>query len=227
MFSANGQLFGMGLLAWGNSYSYYDSDLAFNTFFDMIFYLLAGLCILYGRYIWIIPITLLAALNRETSRLIPILLLVSLFLLQKGSQRKGLSVFIVSFTIFVVIFVTLRIIYGRQELLLPYGHYPGFDLLQYNLFRVVTWQQLIATLSLIPIIALIGYKKWPLHLYAFFWALVPIWFVVHAFSAVMAETRLFLVPQVMVFIPGALFNFTQKANTLTAQRQSGGTTGDE
>ncbi len=52
---------GMALLAYGMSYSHYDSDLSFNTFFDVIFYLLAGLCILHGRLVWILPITFVAA----------------------------------------------------------------------------------------------------------------------------------------------------------------------
>jgi len=202
----------MALLAWGISNSYYDSDLAFNTFFDIIFYLLAGLCILKGKYIWIVPITLLAALNRETSGLIPFLLLISVFMLQKGSLRKVMPVFIIAIAMYVAIFVGLRFIYGKQELFIPYGQHPGLELLVYNLFRTVTWRQLIGTLSIIPIIAIIGYKKWPLQLRIFFWAIVPIWFVVHAFSAVMAESRLFLVPQAMVFIPGALYCLTQSAH---------------
>jgi len=204
-------LIGMALLAWGISNSYFDSDLAFNTFFDIIFYLLAGLCILKGKYIWIVPITLLAALNRETSGLIPFLLLISVFMLQKGSLRKVMPVFIIALATYVAIFIALRFIYGKQELFIPYGHPPGLNLLQYNLFRTETWRQLIGTLSIIPIIAVIGYKKWPLQLRIFFWAIVPIWLVVHAFSAIMAESRLFLVPQAMVFIPGALFTLTQHA----------------
>ena len=61
------------------------SDIQFNTFFDVTFYLLAGLCILQKRFVWIVPITLLAALNRETSGLIPFLLMFSIFALPEGS----------------------------------------------------------------------------------------------------------------------------------------------
>ncbi|MBI4843159.1 MAG: hypothetical protein HY809_02390 [Nitrospirae bacterium] len=203
-------LIGMALLAWSISYSHYDSDLQFNTFFDVIFYLLAGLSILQGRFIWIFPITLLAAFNRETSILIPFLpLLVSVFALPKKSLRKEITVFSAAIVTYAAIFIGLRLTYGNQEVLIPYGRQPGLDLLQYNLFRAVTWQQLIATLSIIPIVAIIGYRKWPLQLRVFFWAIVPIWFVIHAVGAVMAEARLFLVPQAMVFIPGALLGLAQ------------------
>jgi hypothetical protein len=207
-------LIGMAVLAWGISYSFYDSDLSFNTFFDIIFYLLAGLCILKGKYIWIIPITLFAAFNRETSVLIPFLLLVSIFILQKTSLRKVIPIFSIAFVTFVVIFVSLRLLYGRQELILPYGHHPGLDLLQYNLFHLNTWQQLVATLSIIPIIAIIGYQKWPPQLRVFFWVIAPIWFIVHVLFAVMAEGRLFLVPQTMIFIPGALLSLSQQTPPL-------------
>jgi len=204
---------GMAILAWGMSYSHYDSDLQFSTFFDIGFYLLAGLCILQGKFLWIVPITLLAALNRETSGLIPFLpLSVSMFVLPKESLRKIMPVFVISFVTYVAIFVGLRFLYGSQELIIPYGHRPGLDLLQYNLFRWVTWRQLIATLSIIPVVAIFGFRNWPMQLRVFFWVIVPIWFVIHAFGAVMAETRLFLVPQAMVFIPGALFSLAQQAH---------------
>jgi len=203
----------MALLAWGMSYSHYDSDFAFNTFFDIIFYLLAGLCILQGNFIWIVPITILAAFNRETSGLIPFLLIsVSLFALPRGSLRKVMPIFVTGLVVYIAIFVGLRLFYGKQELLIPYGHLPGLDLLQYNLFRIVTWRNLIATLSIIPIVGIIGYHNWPLQLRVFFWSIVPIWFVIHAFGAVMAETRMFLVPQAMVFIPSAFFSLSQHAH---------------
>jgi len=202
-------LIGMALMAWGMSYSHFDSDLSFNTFFDVIFYLLAGLCILQRRFFWIVPITVLAAFNRETSGLIPFLLLsVLMFALPKGSSGKAMPIFFAALVAYIVIFAGLRLIIGSRELIIP-GHYPGFDLLKYNLFRAITWRQLIATLSIIPIVAIIGYHKWPLQLRVFFWVIVPAWFTIHAFGSVMAETRLFLVPQAMVFIPGALFVLAQ------------------
>jgi hypothetical protein len=88
---------------------------------------------------------------------------------------------------------------------MPYGHSMGLDLLQYNLFRGITWAQLFATLSILPVLALLGYQKWPPALAVFFWVIVPVWFLIHPFTSVMAETRVFLVPQALVFIPGALF----------------------
>ncbi len=41
---------------------------------------------------------------------------------------------------------------------------------------------------------MLGRSAWPSPLTAMFWAIVPLWFVIHAFAAVLAETRLLLVP---------------------------------
>ena len=194
-------LLGMILLAWGMSYSHYDSDLQFNTFFDVIFYLLAGWCVLRGRSAWIVPIAALAALNRETSGLIPFLPLAA----APGSARRLAPVCAAALLGYAGVSIGLRLLYGTQEYHGPYGHEPGLDLLGYNLWRAITWQQLFATLSVIPLLALLAWRRWPRPLKGFFLAVVPVWVVVHAFAAVLAESRLFLVPQALVFIPGALF----------------------
>ena len=132
-------IIGISLLAWGMTWAFYDSDLQFNTYFDIFFYLLGGLSIITNRYIWIIPITFFAALNRETSGLIPLMLLSSsLFHKDKKYQHSKITVSLLAITFFVICFVMLRIVYGKQVLVLPYGHYPGLDLLSYNLSNKAT-----------------------------------------------------------------------------------------
>jgi len=202
-------LMGLSLLAWGMSYAHYGIDLQFSTYFDVLFYLLAGLTILHQKYLWIVPITLLAALNRETSGLIPFMLLFSLPLSSYQEQRPSKHPlwvpFCASLALYLFIFRALRLHYGHQEFITAFGHLPGLDLLHYNLFRLITWDRLFATLGVIPILALVGYSKWPPVLKRFFWVVVPAWFLIHAFCAIMAESRVFLVPQALVLIPGALF----------------------
>jgi len=41
-------------------------------------------------------------------------------------------------------------------------------------------------------------------LQSFFLVIVPVWFIIHLFYSVMAETRLLLVPFALVFVPGTL-----------------------
>jgi len=209
-------LIGMSILAWGMSYAHYDSDLQFSTYFDVIFYLLAGVCILYEKPLWIIPISFFAALNRETSGLISVMFLFSFVnkdTISNGieKQLRNIAIFCVAFTLYMAVFFFLRLYYGEQRLIVPHGHHPGFDLLQYNLTRLVTWDKLFATLGIIPILAAIGYKKWTPQLKIFFWVIVPVWFTIHIFGAVIAETRLFLVPQALIFVPGALLFAQQSA----------------
>jgi len=208
---------GMALLAWGMSYSHYDSDLQFSTFFDVMFYLAAGLCILRGWWRWLLPLTVLAALNRETSGFIPLLLLAAAHVATPASRwREALPTAALALALYIAIFLGLRLIYGAQASVLPYGHHPGLDMLAYNVLRGVTWQQLLATLSVVPLVAALGYRHWPATLKAFFWTLVPLWLVIHALVAVLAESRLLLVPQALILIPAALFACGMVSVTLPA-----------
>ena len=88
---------------------------------------------------------------------------------------------------------------------LAHGHRIGLDMFRYNVSRFVTWDRLIATFGIIPVLALVGYAKWPSPLKMMFWVVVPIWLVVHLFGGVLAETRLLLVPYALVLVPGVLF----------------------
>lgn len=204
--SAAQALIGISLLAWGMTHAYYDSDLQFSNYFDIIFYLLTGWLILINQPLWLIPVMALAALNRETSGLIPFMLLASHFAAEGGKLKsKTTRVAAIAFAIYLLIFIILRLSFGPQELFIPYGHPPGKNLLKYNLLRTITWVQLFATLGILPLLAVLAYRTWPHSLKAFFWVIIPIWFIVHMFASIVAETRLFLVPQAVVFIPGALF----------------------
>ncbi len=54
------------------------SDLTFNTYLDINFYLLSACIIVYKKSpAWLLPIIFLAALNRETSMMIPFLFFIS------------------------------------------------------------------------------------------------------------------------------------------------------
>jgi hypothetical protein len=202
---------GLSLLAWGMSYGHHNADLRHDTYLDVACYLAAAQLILAGRYAWLTPLTLVAALNRETSGLIPFLLLAHL--LWRRHARPGRSALDSRELLFVAlplvtwlaVFVGLRLAFPAQRLLVPNGVHQGLELLVYNLTEHKTWVQLVAVLGILPALALWAYPKWPDSLRAFALALVPVWFAVHFVGAVAAESRLFLVPQALVFVPGALF----------------------
>lgn len=199
-------LLALSILTWGMSFSLYNSDLSFNVYFDVAFYLLAGILILEGRLLWVVLLMLPAAFNRETSLLIP-LLLVGLYLFDetRRSNRAGaIRAAAAAIAVYVIVAVGLRLHYGHQDFLTADGYYPGLGLLWLNATRLVTWEQLLITLGIMPPLAILVYPSWPRVLRIFFWVCVPIWVGVHFVSALVAETRLMLVPQTIIFIPAAL-----------------------
>src|SRR5262249_54500830 len=105
-------LIGLSILAWSISYSYYDADVQFNTWFDVSFYLAAALAIMARRDWLILPITILAALNRETGGLVPMMLLAARFTPRPGALLRDRSVWIgvASLAAYGGIFVLLRLI---------------------------------------------------------------------------------------------------------------------
>ena len=202
-------LVGLSLLAWGMSWSLYDSDLQFSTYFDLAFYLLVGLVMLHNKCFWIIPITGLAALNRETSGLIPFMLIAYEIKFKPKIHIPNKIILIsgASLALYTIIFFGLRLAYGPDH---PTGFYGQdqtrpLDMFWFNVSRYITWVQLFATMSLMPILAVISWQRWPRAVRAFSIAVVPVWFSVHLFTAQCAESRSFLVPQALIFIPGVLF----------------------
>jgi hypothetical protein len=218
--SVAANILGLSVLAWGLSHSLYNSDLSLNNFFDIAFYLIAAILIMAEKFAWIPLLMILAALNRETSILIPVMLMGSAYfsIMDRRNLRSAVFFTVLSLVIFAVIFVGLRMHYGKQHFLTADGYYPGIGLLVLNVTRVVTWEQLLITLSVVPFLAIASYRYWTGTLKIFFWAVVPFWFVVHFFSALVAETRLVLVPQALVFIPGMLFGVI--GETKPAERYS-------
>jgi hypothetical protein len=197
-------LMGLLLLASTMKNAFYDSDLSFNTYFDLIFYLLAFILILNRQYYWIILVTALAALNRETGGLIPFLALAALVDEQRPKLNK-LLLFVLPAAAFAAIFIGLHVLYPNRPLLVPYGRQPGIPLLIYNVTRSITWDRLFYALGLIPVIALLSIFDWPRPWQRFFLIMCPVWFAIHFVLSVVGETRLFLVPQAVIFIPGVLF----------------------
>ncbi len=206
-------LVGVLALAGSMKNAYYDNDLAFNTYFDVLFYLLAGLLLLSRRYYAVVILTLFAALNRETSGIIPFMMVAAIV---EENHHPGVRKFLPALLaagLFAGVFIGLRLIFPARPIYIPYKHPPGVPLLLYNITRQFTWDQLWLTLGSIPALGLVFVSSWPRLWQRFLLILCPIWFAVHSFASVMAETRLFLVPQALVFIPGVLFVLNSFANS--------------
>jgi hypothetical protein len=103
-------------------------------------------------------IVFFAALNRETSGVIPFLFLVAVwFVYHKEMRRRGLWIFGISMIVYLLVFSGLRLFFSKQDLLFPDGQNPGFQLFFFNLGRGISWDRLLVTLSLFPIVAIFIY----------------------------------------------------------------------
>jgi len=200
-------LFGIMLLAWGMCHALYDGDLTFNTYTDMSLFLAAALLIIDGRHRWLIPLMVITPLNRETSGCIPVMLLFSRFQWRERPRvsREVLVIAALCLAQWAVIVGGLRLLFGVKPYIVPTaGESPILPLLTFNLTWPRTWIFLFCTLGLVPLLAMTSWRGWHPTLRRFFFAVVPVWFPVHFCLAHAPETRLFLVPHALIFIPGAL-----------------------
>ncbi len=204
-------------LSFGNAVT--AADLSFNSYMDIIFYLLTANIIVYKKNpYWLLLITPLAALNRETGMLIPALYFISQADLGKFDLKKfnikdivfpkkeTWILTVICYIMFIAIFVGLKMYYGYR----PQQFWKaaaGWPMLKLNLFSAVgvkAYMELIGTLALIPLIIVYKFRSFPYLLRKWFLFLVPVWFAVHYVSVVAYQPRLFMVPMTMIMLPMVL-----------------------
>jgi len=212
--------FGINFLALALGNAVAVADLSFNTYMDIIFYLVTANVIVYKKNpLILIPITLLAAFNRETGILIPALYFISQtdfsqFKFNKFNIKniifptaKTWVYTALLYVIFIAIFIGLRMYFGYRPQQVWKAE-AGWPMLKLNLFSAVgvkAWMELIGTFAVIPLILLYNFKKFPQLLIKWFLFIVPVWFAIHFISVVAYQTRLFMVPFVIVMIPMLLW----------------------
>lgn len=200
-------ILGLMALTWGMTQANYGTDLAFDAYTDILCYLLAALLLLARRFGWLVPLTALAALNRETSGLIPVMVVASGTTLRPrlGIDRAFAGPAGMALAIYVLIVGGLRLWYGSQPWVgWEAGASVPFGFLKYNLTHHIAWGHTAGVLGIVPLLALACYRVWHPDLRAWFWAVVPAWALLHLFLAPLDESRVVLLPQVLVFIPGML-----------------------
>lgn len=217
-------------LALGNAVAV--ADLSFNTYMDIIFYLLTANIIVYRwNRNYLIPIAVAAAFNRETGILIPALYFISQtdftdFVFKKFNVKVirwpkwNTWVFTtILYVLFLSVFIGLRIYFGyrtQQVWKAP----AGWPMLKLNLMSAVgvkAFLELIGALAVIPLFILYKFKQFPQLLKKWFLFIVPIWFGVHYVSVVAYQTRLFMVPFIIIMIPMLLWFIEKEINILTLQ----------
>lgn len=210
---------GLVMISWSMGNGVIASDLTFNTYLDNILYLFTGCIILYQKNPWyILPITIIGALNRETSILIPFLYFMSNFSLQepllrfKNLRKKNwpsnqtFLITTLSLISFSILFIGIRLYFGYQ----PQGMWKvpaGLPMLKLNLFSFVAikgYFEMFGAFSVLPLFCIYKFRRCSQILRIWFITIVPIWFLVHFVSVPSYESRLFFVPTFLIFIPMAL-----------------------
>jgi hypothetical protein len=177
-------------------------DFTFNTYCDILFYVWGAYLVFTRKHLfWLLPLTFLASFNRETSIFIPFLLVINYQgFLDKKTRVKYLTIFFSCFLIYWIMFLGIRLYYGYQPPA-DIGIKTGWPILHFNLTDPKTIMQLLATLSVLPLYTLFQLHKVDLRLQILFWLMVPAWFAAHFLLVWVQETRLFLVPLTIIFIP--------------------------
>lgn len=213
-------LFGISFLALAFGNAVAAADLSFNTYTDIILYTLTALLILYNwNPLWLFPITIAAAFNRETGLLMPALYFISQtdftkFDFKKFNikdisfpQLKTWLITAILYVIFISIFIGLRVHFGYREQQV-WKVPAGLPMLKLNLFSAVGFKaylELIGTFAILPLIIIYKFKPFPHLLKKWFLFLVPLWFLVHYVSVVAYQTRLFMVPMILIMLPMILW----------------------
>lgn len=200
-FAPDQRAIGLVLAGWGMMHAFYNSDLCFSTYTDLIIYLLGTLSVIKGRIGWIVPLTAIAALNRETGVLLPALLIPGAL---RREGRRSWMLFLAAAGVFFAIFFSLRL------LLLPGGDFaqawggPGWPRLLGNLSNPLFWRNFFLLANLLPLAGILAVRRWPRQLREFFIVLVPAWLFLHLYAAYAEESRIFLVPLFLGFVPAVL-----------------------
>jgi len=199
-------LTGILIMTFSFAHSVFRSDLSFNTYFDILFYLLAALLIMRAQVVWLIPLMFFAALNRETSLLIPGMLIIQFITWKPFSVNyKIFGITVTSVVAFAIGFVGVRLYFGYSPPAGIHGMTTFLDFFVFNLKFKTMYPELIGTFAFLPLVVIIFLTRLPFVLQRWFWLVVPTWFFIHLAYSTAVETRLFLVPQVLIFIPAFLW----------------------
>lgn len=214
---------GLGLLAFAMWPTCYRSGLNIATFLDISVFLLAGVLTLDKRWLALILLMPLAALNKETSILIACFpLLAALQWRPLSLPRPELKASLLAMAVWLAVYGVMHPILGHA-VFNKYIDAPGTDFIYFNFFKDPDgYRQLMKTLGVLPLLGLFGLRKAPATLARFFWLVAPAWFVVHTILAWWAESRMYIVPMALLFIPLSLYAAGCGGVPATGHNGSGG-----
>ncbi|MGV2437981.1 MAG UNVERIFIED_CONTAM: hypothetical protein LVT10_26435 [Anaerolineae bacterium] len=133
------------------------------------------------------------------------------------SRRKVAGVVMASGVIFALVYVGLRVWIGDVPISANHG---VLDLLPKNLTRPLPYFLLLLTYGAIPFLAWVYWNEWADRLKRVGMLVLPAWLIVHLLISRIAETRLFLVPFVIVILPGWLYGLQAHSRQLLKEGSS-------
>jgi hypothetical protein len=208
-------LVGLALLSYGMCFAFYQADLSLYVYSELALFVLAAVLLQRKWDRAVILLAFVAAFDRESSVLIPCLLLAarvdwaSLRWRTRAPwlrQHRGtLAVFGLSLAAFLAVRLGLWLALGSAEYAPSrYGAvFPGVELLVENVQNPLTWSGLLQMFGPLPLL-LFFVRRWPRFLKASLALLVGPWVLGQFVFGSADETRLFLVPFVLVFVPAGL-----------------------
>ncbi len=218
-------LFGVAFIFYAILASYYNEDLNFYQYLDFIFFLAAFILILKKLDFWLVPLTFLAVLNKETAAAIPFVyllnrlelpgklpwknpkeLLASIFE-KTASSRKTLLYFAAMFAAALGVYAGLRLYFGTErEYVTTAMLGPGWKLIVGNLFHksfYINWLVFFNFLLFTP------WPQWsqkPAFIKRTAAVLFPLLILGNLIFGTMAEVRVFFCLLPLLLVAG-LINF--------------------
>lgn len=174
------------------------STMSLDRVTDTIFYLVGGLLVTSGLGLLLPALMLLAILNRETSGLLPMLLVAKYGRgLLSRSGGPALLACLAAWGVWGVVFFGLRALYQA-----PPWHEPGFGaMFFYSLRHAASGAWFFAMASLTPLLAVVSLRVADGYLRRLFWLIVPVWVFIHFGQARYYEGMMYLAPTTLILIP--------------------------
>jgi hypothetical protein len=205
-------LLGWMAIAWALTNTAWNTHLAYDSYTEAMLCIVAAWALLRGNPAWVVPLGLLAALNRETGWILPL----TVFAAVTGGAGVQNASTLRRFAIPVACALACAV--GAFSLWSGYRpQVQGNTLLMANLESGRTWLQLAATFGVLPVLALIGWKRSPLPLQCITVLVTPVLFIWHFTHSPATATHNFVTPLVLCFLPLALFALPRATDEVRAE----------
>jgi len=216
-------LFGVACTFYAILASYYNEDLVFYQYLEFIFFLAAFILILKKIDFWLIPLTFLAMLNKETSALIPFVYLINrlefpkqglwksskeflvLIFVKNETFRKILPYFTVLLVVTIGLYAGLRFYFGTNREYITAAK-PGWELLKLNFFHKYFYINWLVFFNFLLFTPWLHWNQKPAFIKRTAFVLFPFLILGNLFFGAMAEVRTFfcLLP---LLLAASLINF--------------------